>query len=325
MTESAPHHPTRARLSLGIGVLGAGAAAVWAWFRSDMRAALARLDARSRLVNTPHGPVELAEAGTGRPVLVVHGTAGGFDQGMRLGRGLLGNDFRIIAPSRGGYLRTPMPAHASHATDADTLASLLDVLEVPRAVVMAVSAGAQPATQLALRHPQRVEALVLITPALHLPPKDGAPVASGPPAFVLDHVLASDFLVWAVTRLMPNVLVRIAGVPPALLGQVTRGMRKEIVDGFVPASARHVGLAYDIRTSTPIAPDLPIEQLQMPLMLVGSADDPYKTADVVRYSARRVPTATAIILESGGHALIGQQDRVGQEVRQFLRAQVPVA
>ena len=63
----------------------------------------------------------------------------------------------------------------------------------------------------------------------------------------------------------------------------------------------------------------------MPLMMVGSADDPYKTGEVVRYSASRVPWSTAVIVESGGHALIGQQDRVGQEVRGFLSAHVPVA
>lgn len=310
---------TLATLSLAVGAAGAGAAIIAA-FRSDMRAARARLAAQSRLVETACGPVEVAESGSGPPVLVVHGTAGGFDQGMMAGKGAFGNDYHLIAPSRFGYLRSPMPADASHAAQADTLAALLDALDVPRAVVMAVSAGAQPATHLALRHPERVQALVLVTPALHLPPKPGVPPESGPPGFVLDYVLASDFVVWAIAHLVPNLLVRVAGVPPSLVGQVTPELRRELVDGFVPASARHVGLAHDIRTTTPVAPDLPIEQLRMPVMLVGTADDPYKTGEVVRYSAGRLPRAKALILESGGHVLIGQQDRIRQEVQEFLGA-----
>jgi pimeloyl-ACP methyl ester carboxylesterase len=304
-------------LALGVGAAGAGAAIIAA-FRSDMQAARARLAAQSRLVETACGPVEVAESGSGPPVLVVHGTGGGFDQGMMAGNGAFGNDYRVIAPSKFGYLRSPMPADASHAAQADTLAALLDALDVPRAVVMAVSAGAQPATHLALRHPERVQALVLISPALHLPPKPGVPPESGPPGFVLDYVLASNFIVWAIAHLMPNLLVRVAGVPPSLVGQVTPQLRKELADGFFPASARHVGLAHDIRTTTPVAPDLPIEQLRMPVMLIGTADDPYKTGDVVRYSAGRLPTAKALILESGGHMLIGQQDRIRQEVQEFL-------
>jgi 2-hydroxy-6-oxonona-2,4-dienedioate hydrolase len=306
-----------ATLALGVGAAGAGAAIIAA-FRSDMQAARARLAAQSRLVETACGPVEVAESGSGPPVLVVHGTGGGFDQGMMAGNGAFGNDYRVIAPSKFGYLRSPMPADASHAAQADTLAALLDALEVPRAVVMAVSAGAQPATHLALRHPERVQALVLISPALHLPPKPGVPPESGPPGFVLDYVLASNFIVWVIAHLVPNLLVRVAGVPPSLVGQVTPQLRKELSDGFFPASARHVGLAHDIRTTTPVAPDLPIEQLRMPVMLIGTADDPYKTGDVVRYSAGRLPTAKALILESGGHMLIGQQDRIRQEVQEFL-------
>src|SRR3712207_4798955 len=47
---------------------------------------------------------------------------------------------------------------------------LLDDLGISSAVVIAVSAGAQSATRLALLHPERVQALALITPALYLPP-----------------------------------------------------------------------------------------------------------------------------------------------------------
>jgi 2-hydroxy-6-oxonona-2,4-dienedioate hydrolase len=308
---------TLATLALGVGAAGAGAA-VMAAFRSDMRAARARLARQSRLVETACGPVEVAESGSGPPVLVVHGTGGGFDQALMAATGPFGTGYRVIAPSRFGYLRSPMPADASHAAQADTLAALLDALQVPRAVVMALSAGAQPATQLALRHPERVQALLLITPALHIPPTPGVPPRSGPPGFVLDYVLASDFIVWVLAHLAPNLLVRVAGVPPALVGQVTPGLRKELVDGFFPASARHRGLAHDIRTTTPIAPDLPIEQLAMPVLLVGTADDPYKTGEVVRHAAGRLPTATALILETGGHILIGQDDRIRQEVQEFL-------
>jgi pimeloyl-ACP methyl ester carboxylesterase len=61
--------------------------------------------------------------------------------------------------------------------------------------VLGVSAGAHPAAQLALRHPEKVDALALVVPALYVPPEPGAPPATGPPAIITDYVLRSDFLV----------------------------------------------------------------------------------------------------------------------------------
>jgi 2-hydroxy-6-oxonona-2,4-dienedioate hydrolase len=305
------------RLTLAFGLATAAAAAVGTAFATDLRAGRARLAGRSRLVHTASGLVEVAEAGHGPPVLVVHGAAGGFDMGLRVGVDVLGDDFHVLAPSRFGYLGTPMPTDASLDDQADALAALLDALEVATVAVVAVSAGAQPATRLALRHPERVRALVLITPALYLPPPPGAPDA-GPPDFVMDHLLGSDLLVWAVARLAPRLIVRVAGVPRALDSQVTPEDRERVFSWFFPAKPRHVGLVHDMRTTTPTAPDLPIEELRMPVMLVSAEDDPYLTADVVRYSARRLPAAKVLVCESGGHVLLGQDDRVADEVRRFL-------
>jgi pimeloyl-ACP methyl ester carboxylesterase len=286
-----------------------------------MRAARARLLAQSRVVSTARGPIEVAEAGDGPPVLVVHGTGGGIDQGMNIARGFMGEwgeEFRRIAISRFGYLRTPMPQDASSAAQADALAAVLDALEVPRAAVIGVSAGAHPTAQFALRYPEKVEALILAVPALYAPPEPGAPPATGPPAIITDYVLRSDFLVWLMGRLAPGVLLRAAGVPPSVQRDLSPQQRKELLNGFFPASARHAGLTKDIRNAILGWPDLPIEEFEMPVLLIGVEDDPYRSAPVVRYSSGRIPWARTIVLERGGHVMVGQGRQVQHEVRTLL-------
>ena len=64
----------------------------------------------SAIVQTARGPVEFAEIGKGRAVLVSHGTPGGYDGELAVLRLTHAQDkgFRYIVPSRPGYLRTPI-------------------------------------------------------------------------------------------------------------------------------------------------------------------------------------------------------------------------
>lgn len=57
----------------------------------------------------------------------------------------------------------------------------------------------------------------------------------------------------------------------------------------------------------------------MPVLLVSADDDPYMTADVVRYSGPRLANAEVLICDSGGHVLLGQTSRVSHEVQRFIR------
>ncbi|TIT59554.1 MAG: alpha/beta hydrolase, partial [Mesorhizobium sp.] len=108
-------------------------------------------------------------SGVGTPLLSIHGAGGGFDQGLANAANFVGEGFRIIAPSRFGYLRTPVPQDTSPAAQADAHAALLSKLNVPKAVVVGVSAGARSAVELVLRHPDKVTALILIVPGLYSP------------------------------------------------------------------------------------------------------------------------------------------------------------
>lgn len=89
------------------------AALVYSSYRHDMDEARIRSSSGSKIVNTPCGVIEYADVGTGRAILAIHGAGGGFDQSLDLARDFLGAGFRVVAPSRFGYLSTPMPADAS--------------------------------------------------------------------------------------------------------------------------------------------------------------------------------------------------------------------
>jgi pimeloyl-ACP methyl ester carboxylesterase len=99
---------------------------MWMSYRRDIRRERERVSTGSEIAETGRGPIEYATAGAGPPVLLIHGAGGGYDQGLLLGRPLLEKGFRVIAPSRFGYLRTPLPDDASAQAQADAHAALLD-------------------------------------------------------------------------------------------------------------------------------------------------------------------------------------------------------
>jgi pimeloyl-ACP methyl ester carboxylesterase len=117
------------------------------------------------VISTPWGAVEYAERGEGEPVLVVHGIFHTCVGGLFSVRDLLTNR-RLIAPSRFGYLASSMPPDATPAAQADAFAALLEALGLPRVDVIALSAGATSALQLALRHPDKVKHLAVLVGSL---------------------------------------------------------------------------------------------------------------------------------------------------------------
>ena len=89
--------------------LGGLAVATAAYFVGAFRAAKVstdvRLAMRSSVIATSAGALEYGVAGRGPPLMMIHGTGGGFDQGLLFAHGLREAGMQIVAPSRFGYLR----------------------------------------------------------------------------------------------------------------------------------------------------------------------------------------------------------------------------
>ena len=280
------------------------------------------------MAETPFGPIEYAVAGSGSPLLVVHGAGGGYDQGLTIGGPLADRGFRLIAMSRFGYLRTPVPADASAEAQADAHAHLLDALGISRAAVMGVSAGAPSAMQFALRHPDRASALVLLVPAAYAPRPDGAasvrPASDRMPSgtgFLVQAFLGSDFLFWASVRLaLPLVMRGILGTPPGIVenaDDAEKARVARILEEILPISARRAGLLNDAAVVSSL-PRYDLERITVPTLAISTADCLYGTFDGARYTAEHVPGARFKGYPSGGHMLVGRQEEILAEIADFL-------
>jgi 2-hydroxy-6-oxonona-2,4-dienedioate hydrolase len=128
-------------LNCALLVVGFIAGLTWWRFDADIASARARIAEGSVVLQTRCGPIEYQDAGAGVPLLAVHGSGGGYDQGMAFAHLLTKQGIRVIAMSRFGYLRTPMPADASAAAQADAHVCLLDALGIPKAAVLGGSAA----------------------------------------------------------------------------------------------------------------------------------------------------------------------------------------
>jgi pimeloyl-ACP methyl ester carboxylesterase len=111
-------------------------------------------------IETPLGAVEIVRSGDGSPVLFVHGTPGGSDTSMAMGQFLVDAGFTVIAPSRPGYMGTELGDCKTIDQQAELLAELMRTLGHDKYAVVAWSGGGPSSYRLAVRHPERVTALV---------------------------------------------------------------------------------------------------------------------------------------------------------------------
>lgn len=264
--------------------------------------------AEERLVSYDHQRAELSygamtyvDRGQGPVILVAHGMSGGYDQGYETLRGKT-EQYRVLAPSRFGYLDSSVPADAGPGTQAAAFVELLDVLGVDEAYVLGTSAGGTVAIRFALDFPERTAGLILYSSA---PPLTEEPESyseyQGPPA-----ILLNDFAMWLSRPLFGPLM----------------GMEQDTIYGMLPVSARSTGMQLD---ATAINPDMarnykqyPIEELTVPTLIVGARDDKVSDFLAMERAASRFPNHTVVAFEDGGHMMSGHEQEIESALDAFI-------
>ncbi|PKO13095.1 MAG: hypothetical protein CVU39_20855 [Chloroflexi bacterium HGW-Chloroflexi-10] len=260
------------------------------------------------------GEIEYLRVGTGEPLLVIHGIFGGIDQGIANVNGIFPEGYDQIFISRYGYLQSPLPQDPSPQKQAALYVCLLDHLGLNQVTVIAHSAGATSAMELAARYPDRVKALVLVSPNA-----PGTVDVTLPPQAVAQTMFHSDFVFWMITTYARTSLYGTMGVP---VGYSLSPSEKELVDSLVqtvlPVSRRGDGAIWDMFVSNPAVSETEFGNIQAPTLVVSAVDDPMALYQNAQAMSKRIPNAALLTVPSGGHMLLGQNELVIGTIRDFV-------
>jgi pimeloyl-ACP methyl ester carboxylesterase len=306
--------------AVGTAITAAATAFTYSSYKRAIAAARRRIESEGQIIDADTAPIEFAEAGDGPAAFVIHGAGGGFDQGLELGRALLGDAYRVVAPSRFGYLGTPMPRDASPDAQAESHLRLMDALKLEHVPVIGVSAGAPSAMQLCLKHPDRCAALVLVAPMVWAPDRTPS-TDSARFGAVLNAIASSDFLFWSATKVATMTLLEtILGTPAEVYHRATlqeRRLVERMLATILPISRRMAGIRNDSAVSSSLQ-RYELEAIRVPTMIVSAADDRYQTYESSFYTAEEITDARFIGFPHGGHLLLGHEAEVQRQIMTFL-------
>jgi proline iminopeptidase len=234
--------------------------------------------------------------GDGSPLLVLHGGLGIDHHLYRRTLAPLADDFRLLLPDQRGNGRS-VPVDPETITIeqlADDAAALLDHLELDRVTVFGHSFGGFVAQELALRHSERLDGLVLActTPGqLGTGEDPSAHQGPEPPPDVLAAMAtipeSDEEMARGMATLFPAYFHRPERFDLAELLRGTRFRAATMVRGF------------ELLASWSAVDRLP--SIDVPTLVIAGRHDVFTAYPQAHRIAERIPGATTLVFEHSGH------------------------
>ena len=254
------------------------------------------------------------QAGEGPRLLFINGTGGDLRARPRFFDGPLVEQFEIVAHDQRGLGQSAKPdAPYSMADYADDAAALLDFVGWDRAHVLGVSFGGMVGQELALRHPDRIDRLVLACTS-----SGGAGGASYPlhelaelgPDEYLERVFKLSDERWGDGS---------AGRGESVFAKMAKLMkdRRTVPDDGEDPAAKAKGAQRQLEARRAHDTWDRLGDIRAPTLVCGGRYDGIAPADNSRNLAERIPDATLEFFE-GGHGFLLEDRRAFQRIAAFL-------
>jgi pimeloyl-ACP methyl ester carboxylesterase len=253
--------------------------------------------------------LEGEQAGEGPPVVLLHGLSATRRNVVQGSRALIKRGYRLISyDARGHGASSPAPRYEYRDLLAD-LSAVLDHLEIERAALVGSSMGAATAMAFALEHPERVPALVQITPAYTGYARTGD--VDGSQWERLATALDGGVAEFVEVAQPPGLPERWRQVAREATRQ--RMERHEHLDAVgqalreIPGSVAWKGLDA-------------LSSLEVPVLIVGSQDDADRLhpLGVAEEYARKLPNAELVVEDKGDSPLAWQGARLSNAIAEFF-------
>lgn len=267
------------------------------------------------------------EAGSGAPVVLIHGGGGFASNWLPLMARM--PDWRSIAVDRPGCGLSDGFDYSDHRGiglrrhAVEFIGSLLDVLGLERAPLVANSMGGLWALHFALAHPERVSALCLLgCPALF--PGTGAPLPLR--LFSIGPLRA---LLMRLVRRRPAAFDARSGLRRMLGRQAVDAMSEAELDcvrlaqeipGAMAAFQSLLGSVFLAGIARPgvAVSAAELRRVETPTLLVWGSDDPFGSIAAVEQSVSTMPDARLEVVDGGHQPWSSQPERCAELVSSFL-------
>ena len=267
--------------------------------------------------------IELAfvdEGKGGHTIIFIHGL-GSYLPAWQKNIEVLKEDYRCIAVDLPGYGKSSKNPHSGMMTFyADVMAQFMDNLGVEKAVFAGHSMGGQISMVMALEHPQKVEKLVLVSPA------GFERFSEGQKEWFREVMTLKGVKLTSVDAIETNLAYNFYNLP--------EDAQFMISDRIAMRNAKDFdNYCYAVVQSVHGMVDQPVidklEQIQQPVLILFSENDnlipnrylnPGKTYDVAIVGDQRIPDSKLVMVPKCGHFLQFEKPEVlNNELKAFVR------
>jgi pimeloyl-ACP methyl ester carboxylesterase len=267
---------------------------------------------RFETVETEHGAISTLQAGSGKPLLMLHGLGGTKASFLPTVAALAPEGRRVVAADLLGFGDSDKPIAASYTPEffADSVLSLMDQLGLERTDIVGHSLGGRVTLEVVMQAPERFDHAILMTPSL-------AWLRDRPWAPWLRLVRPELGLIQPAPRQIVELIVKkvVAGDSRYASAGIDEFMRSYLTPR---GRAAFYAAARQIYLEKPERFWERLRELEPPALFIWGSKDPLVPAAFERHVREAVPQAKHVTLKSGHIPQVERPGDLHREIGRFL-------